>query len=103
MLHHTPGPWGCCYDGGGTWSIGPDADPQVDSVASVQGPHSLSSGNSFEMASANARLIAAAPDLLEALNRLVCGFTENIDGEERYGDWIRIAEEAITKAEGMAE
>jgi hypothetical protein len=49
---------------------------------------------------ANARLIAAAPELLKALNRLADGFCENVDGEELYGDWIAIAEEAIAKATG---
>ena len=89
---HTPGPWKSVK---GARPTRPDIVADCGLICSLEyGP---------DEGEANARLIAAAPDLLEALNRLVCGFTENIDGEELYGDWIQIAEEAIAKAEGRAE
>ncbi len=57
---HTPGPWGWCYDGSSTYSIGPEADPQDGAVASVY------ARQHNERTIANLALIAAAPDLLEA-------------------------------------
>ncbi len=44
-------------------------------------------------------VVAAAPALLSALQKLHSRFTDNCDGDEIYGDWIAIAEEAINKAE----
>lgn len=63
---HTPGPWGYTYDGSSTWSIGPAADPQVDRVATIFGTR-----NNDAICRANARLMAAAPELLAALKALL--------------------------------
>lgn len=57
---HTPGPWAYAYDGSSTWSIGEADDPQDKLVASI-------GDRDDARATANARLIAAAPDLLKAL------------------------------------
>jgi hypothetical protein len=57
---HTPGPWGWCYDGSSTYSVGPEADPQDGAVASVY------ARKHNERTIANLALITAAPDLLEA-------------------------------------
>jgi hypothetical protein len=85
MSTHTPGPWGYTYDGSSTWSIGPEADPQDGSVASIF-------DRKDERARANARLIAAAPDLLAALKYLL-----ELGGDD---DRRIAAEAAIAKAEG---
>lgn len=74
---HTPGPWGVEYDnadynGGGQWyNAGP---------AKVWFPYNVRKREEDE-AHANARLIAAAPELLEALQDLVDAMTGRIDGE----------------------
>lgn len=60
---HTPGPWGYCYDGSSDWSIGEASDPQGKFVANIWDKDDV-------RAAANARLIAAAPDLLAALKDL---------------------------------
>ncbi len=69
---HTPGPWNSA-------SLDQDSDHMEvfagisdgDQVAVVKG-YGLASGKHYE-AIANARLIAAAPDLLEALEEIVEG------------------------------
>lgn len=58
---HTPGPWSLKDDI--SLVVGPSADPAGDPVATIEGHP--------EEAFANARLIAAAPDLLAALRALV--------------------------------
>lgn len=57
---HTPGPWGCT-ETEGSWTISADADPVY--IATVAMPGRMSK---VDQAEANARLIAAAPELLEA-------------------------------------
>ena len=64
MTKHTPGPWKCSQHlGHPAWSVHVDSGDRgrgliiVDGVAGIDREHRL----------ANARLIAAAPELLEAL------------------------------------
>ena len=52
-------------------------------------------------ASANARLIASAPRLLDALKRLCAKFGVDDDGWPRDGTVLREARAVIAKAEGM--
>jgi hypothetical protein len=49
---------------------------------------------------ANARLIAAAPDLLAALKSCVESLSVNHPGDNEYWAALELAEAAITKAEG---
>jgi len=72
---HTPGPWRVEPDGQG-----------CDRVVGPRGTVADTIGNE-----ANARLIAAAPDVLAALKRYV----------EHYGDPLKVARVAIAKAEGL--
>ena len=65
-MKHTPGPWDVCGDVDIT-------GPQGEFVATAHVPGS-EVGTAREYA--NARLIAAAPDLLEAL-RMAAGFIES--------------------------
>lgn len=82
---HTPGPW--------------NAEPMTGRGAWVKGSSgewaALSCGDTDATAEANARLIAAAPDLLAALKKIVFDW----DGEPE--DMIE-AQEAIAKAEGRS-
>lgn len=93
---HTPGPWYPSHDltvsllGGPGWSIGPVGR----TVAAC--PEALDEGED------NARLLAAAPELLEALQELhalICGeFPGLLEGDYRDD----MARAAIAKATGDA-
>ena len=60
---HTPGPWTARRMHTGGWDV---FDPRGRDVVTVYG-----GGVEIESREANARLIAAAPDLLDALQKLV--------------------------------
>lgn len=60
----------------------------------------------LEQQQANARLIAAAPTLLEALNRIANECSEAMEGAglpefENYGCWMNIAKQAIAKTKNQ--
>jgi hypothetical protein len=95
MSKHTPGPWTAEEAGrSGCW-ISTPVHPFtiVDSIddecrhGAITGPN----------ADANARLIAAAPDLLAALKLAV---QQNDHDMQMTGDELRICRAAIAKAEG---
>lgn len=91
-MKHTKGPWVVFGD----WGI-KDIDGRI--IATFEALNDdLSNANSDE-SFANAELIAAAPDLLEALENLCDWF----DGETRESAHSRIdtARAAIEKAEGL--
>jgi hypothetical protein len=78
---------------------------EVRSLASVAwcgaaSTHGASSSQSIDAAEAraNARLIAAAPDLLAALHRISLASQNSMSSKEECG---RIAREAIAKAKGV--
>lgn len=107
MSAHTPGPWRLHF-----WAenVGISADRpkqrDCETVATVyRGPETASYATDREKADANARLIAAAPDLLEALDgvigfiddlALLGGMTANGGAQER----LDAARAAIAKARG---
>lgn len=87
---YTPGPW--IASGSTIWKT--DADGNEDEIADA-----WDHGRGEEQTQANAHLIAAAPDLLEAAISLVANLEE--------GDFISITRidamnTAIAKAEGRA-
>ncbi len=93
---HTPGPWKIAQQYKdeanypiGSYRIGTDKRDGHD-VAVVQCVYK----------EANARLIAAAPDLLRALEEIALYPTY---GEQRHAEIIEIANHAIAKAEGSEE
>ena len=89
-MSHTPGPWS--FDG-----------DYVESLALLK-PLSVATladcGHSTE---GNGILIAAAPDLLSALKRLLSLWEESIGWEKVYMDMADDARAAIAKAEGRSE
>lgn len=94
MAKHTPGPWTVTFDeyGDEIWFGG--AGKGIHVIDTGNDTADIFLGGTSEAAFANARLVAAAPDLLAALKRLVevgcCA-----------GEGVIEAEEAIKKAEGQ--
>jgi len=89
---HTPGPW----------RVGPVDDTVVTDadgkeVAAIDGDYN--SPDEWPRMEANARLIAAAPELLDALKRLI----EPSPGVAKLPPWVYgIVVPAIAKAEGRS-
>jgi len=81
---HTPGPWHVLRND--------VVDARSCHIASAQF-NPAGRANSTEQMPANARLIAAAPDLLAALQKIATG-------GHWLGECIRTAQAAIAKAEG---
>ena len=86
MNKHTPGPWFSQYDDNGFYEIGSEA-------VSLRLAFTFGEGDTDE---ANARLMAAAPDLLEALNAMV----EYTSSQEYDHAAVKQACAAIAKAKG---
>lgn len=95
MSKHTPGPWG-----NHKWN---SEEHQISAlggtVALINHDHSHISD---EAADANARLIAAAPDLLAALHRAVNHLIMDGVSCDDAPQALRQARAAIAKAEGGA-
>jgi len=73
---HTPGPWqfggfGAVYGPGTTPNVLPNSLPTATFIATAEMGGGLTQVHSKEERNANARLIAAAPELLAALKGLV--------------------------------
>jgi hypothetical protein len=91
MSKHTPGPWHCLYT-------------RVDDASGYQVCHGDLHGKGEETNLANLRLIAAAPELLDALRRIAA-----IENQLVGPDWEEIDEArvialmAIEKATGAIE
>lgn len=88
MSKHTPGPWG--FDSFALREeIRAENNPLIATVCSVH-------CDTPEEMRANARLIAAAPELLWTLEKLV----ERVGGDEWFAEWAGMARAAIAKAKG---
>jgi hypothetical protein len=101
-MKHTPGPW--IHDTRGyphpdvkaasgrniacTWGV--NNQPKTPEAAAAQ----------QEIARANARLIAAAPELLEALKEVLNNPAGDYDASDGYENAVKQARAAIAKATG---
>lgn len=110
---HTPGPWVYCYTGTSNaemFRIKTNARREQSGIARV-----FSWTDHSEESKENARLIAAAPELLEALDQLICGGCGHRIGWNGVHDaeqtrlertdwkkcnWCKHARAAIAKATG---
>lgn len=107
---HTPGPWFVGYNGLDVGCI----NAKIGGHAKLfdirgwgyltgggHGALGLSNDDAVRIQSANANLIAAAPDLLEALYRLMreCEM-EGLESRAGFDCWIGNARAAIAKANG---
>ena len=94
-MAHTPGPWTAGTAGPNYWI---NADDER-TVAFIGGGDSIFAKHRDTPHEANARLIAAAPDLLAALRGLVSrmGISENGNAYLPPPDAIAAAQDAIAK------
>ena len=90
---HTPAPWEVCDDDLNVFA--PETDTSITNVGHFTAPDSLEG-------EANARLIAAAPDLLEALRALCGQMLDRVAFDALPGDVEALdrAYTLIAKAEG---
>lgn len=100
-MNHTPGPWSARCNQWSRWEILGSAPVGV--LASVSQPHDPSSPPSlWPECEANARLIAAAPDLLAALRDLHDDIQGRIDDGAKFNPGtltaLRYAKEALAKS-----
>jgi len=95
MTNHTKGPWELSEGNTSVWAVSPmNARVRIADVKQ----HSPMNGINNE---ANARLIATAPDLLEALEGLLS--LHDPDGKfqpSHYKPFLSAAKTAIAKAKG---
>ena len=104
MIRHTPGPWELgeyenalgydCMTGG--VKVGP---VYLDGAQYGQKTCAEIEADQLARMMADARLIAAAPDLLEALEGILPYLEEDPDDDE-YSELVRAVHTAITKAKG---
>ena len=97
-MTHTPGPW----QGGLqiSSSKGSNIIAHIQTRTKKLSGYSNANGVYHYEALANARLIAAAPELLAALVFCLSFLTANDDGEDDVVERIKAAKSAILKATG---
>jgi hypothetical protein len=92
MSAYTKGPWIVEYDKEGAWEVASPNGSRTNGylvVCSRKAHHLMA-----DQMNANARLIAAAPELLEALQRIVNNPEARIGGDIRAGAIAAIAKAA---------
>lgn len=92
MTQHTPGPWQIEKDGVSSTNAPDDGDIICD--APIYAEHSMKRWE------ANARLIAAAPDLLAALQAIVMAWDSPKERAALSYAHLETAKNAIARAEG---
>lgn len=93
-MKHTPGPWECSGNNVST--------PKGIFELPIKGPTGYEQQWDIEEIYANARLVAAAPEMLEALKRIIAfpNLTVSIGYHGCLDDAIQQAILAVSKAEG---
>ncbi|WP_262219722.1 hypothetical protein [Stenotrophomonas maltophilia] len=102
MSKHTPGPWGIERTDDTNW-IGfmrPNDPKKVELIVCTTSRESLTD-EALARNDADARLIAAAPELLEAVVALET-LLSPLAYDSTQKDWLNRAREAIAKATGEA-
>ena len=101
MSKHTPGPWAVGSASGHIET----ANAWRMSIAICYNKDSKADGVSKEEFEANARLIAAAPDLLKALQTCETNIALLLWSADTkvYGEWLKVVRSAIDKAIGVTK
>ena len=94
MTKHTPAPWKAEFDE--AVSVRSEDGSRICTINWLRGRHGLKGRIDGDEGNANARLIAAAPDLLETLKQI-----KRENQHYNFGSkLVRIVDAAIAKAEG---
>lgn len=98
-MEHTEAPWDYRF----TESFRDPTTDDIEIIQSKTGECLARYAGNRHRSTANARLIAAAPELLEALEKAVADYGKeggpwNVPSEP--GSWIEMARAAIAKAKG---
>jgi hypothetical protein len=103
-MAHTPGPWNVqTAEKAFCWEINHVPECGLWAAVAEVGANSLGSRKvTVQEAEGNARLIAAAPDLLAALRDIAEGCEQRLRKGKDQGDLdtLRVCRTAIAKAEG---
>lgn len=104
MTKHTPGPWtfleaDYLAEASGPFTIG--GGPNNDDIANVYSRENATVSISDEEAIANARLISAAPDMVEALEKVMAAYdAQSWPLENDIGLFVDTVRGALRKARG---
>lgn len=96
MSRNTPGPWYAKREGYSTVYVKARILGRLIQEVAACGPTDAGQ----DQQDANARLIAAAPELLEALKAFVADWSDDTGMSGPSYESVRFAREAIAKAEG---
>jgi len=105
---HTPGPWNVTRYGLQVYDKGANLIAKVETLACIGGTDDAAAQRASDQEQANARLIAAAPDLLAALEELLAcpqpgrvqSPLERTKANKLHQDVCHRARAAIAKAKG---
>jgi hypothetical protein len=95
---HTQGPWRAEF-GNNSARVIAKVEHEVASVPTLRSTNAEEDGNRDVMV-ANARLVASAPELLEALRGMLAMYSSDEAGGDETLEEVREARAAIAKAEG---
>ena len=98
---HTPGPWKVCEHSWSDTSILADGFDHAICCLDINHATEESQAADEALMAANARLIAAAPELLALLIEATDDYAEHCEGGEA-DEWVQAARAAIAKATGSA-
>lgn len=106
---HTPGPWKACNPSGDSWEVCSTVEKQWPDSDNLAGK-SITGWGRVTQTEADARLIAAAPELLEALEECERDLSKaiaimprrycNEKDAQRCDDLLAMVRAAIAKAKG---
>ena len=103
MSEYTKGPWKA--ELGEVYEVRDAEDGRICIITNLRGRHGLGGRRADGESASNARLIAAAPELLEALKEMVFVYADQERGYDYFlgkhvPTVLKTAKAAIAKAEG---
>lgn len=103
MKKHSPGPWIAVHNDS-FWQIDSEAHREVGNACASDFIYlgDVEDGCTSEFAEGNALLMAAAPELLEALESLLHAYCDPGNEGSDHDEKVKAARAAIAKAQGTS-